>query len=150
MIGQDECTYKQFVLVPKQWTLPDGTTAVNPKDEGMSIMLLFFVSCDFGYRFPLSQSQLDAVNAYRRGKQYVDEDAANEVLKTTNKGPLQNSPFTWKFKYSINSSGFWNYNNMVIDFEDVVDVLSTIYNNTYQFLFSLITQLDTIAAALMD
>ena len=33
MIGQDECAFKQFLLVKKQWYLPDGATSLNPKDE---------------------------------------------------------------------------------------------------------------------
>ena len=44
MIGQDECIFKQFLLVKKQWYLPDGTTSVNPKGEGMGIMLSSFCS----------------------------------------------------------------------------------------------------------
>jgi hypothetical protein len=58
MIGQDECIFKQYFLVSKQWTLPDGTTAVNPKEEGMGIMYSSFCSREFGYGYNLSSSQL--------------------------------------------------------------------------------------------
>ena len=135
MIGQDEYIYKQFLLVRKQWTLPDGTTAINPKDEGMGIMLSSFVSRDFGYGFKLTPSQLKTVNEYRRGKQYIDEEAAREVLKCKYKQTLKNSPFIRKFEYGVNSDRFWNYNHMVVQFEDVVDVLKALNGNTYHFLF---------------
>ena len=82
MIGQDECIFKQYLLIKKQWVLPDGTTAVNPKEEGMRIMLSSFCSCDFGYGFKLSAEQLAIVNQFRNGKEYIDEDAALEVLKS--------------------------------------------------------------------
>ena len=44
MLGQDECIFKQYLQVKKQWYLPDGTTSVNPKGEGMGIMLSSFCS----------------------------------------------------------------------------------------------------------
>ena len=135
MIGQDECIYKQYLLVKKQWILPDGTTAVNPKDEGMGIMLSSFCSRDFGYGFQLSPAQLDIVNDYRRGKSYLDEDAAMEILNKKKKDPLKHSPFVRKFEYGANSEGFWTYQHMVLQFEDVVDVLKALYGDRYTFLF---------------
>ena len=138
MIGQDECIFKQFLIVKKQWTfLPDGTAAANPKDEGMGIMLSSFVSRDFGYGYPLSAQQLATVNEYREGKQYKDKNAALEVMHTINKCPLTSSPFIQKFDYGINSDGFWNYNHMVVQFEDVVDVLKALHGDTFEFLFFL-------------
>ena len=135
MICQDECIYKQFLLVQKQWTLPDSTTAVNPKDEDMGIMLSSFFSRDFGYGFKLSPSQLKTINSYRNGKKYIDEEATMEVLKCKDKKPLKNSPFICKFEYGANSEGFWKYNHMIVQFEDDVDVLKPLYGNTYNFLF---------------
>ena len=54
MIGQDKCIYKKYLLVKKQWTLPDGTCSVNPKDEGIDIMTSAFCSREFGYGFDLN------------------------------------------------------------------------------------------------
>ena len=68
MIGQDECIFKQFLIVGKQWCLPDGSTAVNPKEEGMGIMLSAFVSRDFGYGFDFDPAQLAVINEYRKDK----------------------------------------------------------------------------------
>ena len=135
MIGQDECIFKQFLIVRKQWVLPDGTAALNPKDEGMGIMLSSFCSRDFGYGFKLNPLQLAIVNRYREGKDYLDENASMEVLKTKTKPPLKDSPFVRKFQYGLNYDGYWNYHHMVIQFEDVVDVLKALYGDTYHFLF---------------
>ena len=135
MIGQDESVYKQYLINSKQWNLPDGTTAVNPNYEGHEIMLSSFVSHDFGYGWKLSPEQLLTVNIYRQGKTYTDEIAALEVLKQKEKLPLETSPFIQKFEYGANSEGYWNYNHMVIQFEDVVDVLKVLYANKYEYIF---------------
>ena len=98
MIDQDKCIFKQFLLVKKQWYLPDGTTSVNPKEEGMGIMISSFCSREFGYGFELTQNQLATVNAYRQGKNYLDEDAARTINNNNlTKSPLTTtSLFVWK------------------------------------------------------
>ena len=58
MIGQDEAIFKQFLISAKQWNLPDGTCAPNPKDEGQGVMLSIFVSQDFGYGLTSAQKIL--------------------------------------------------------------------------------------------
>ena len=93
MIGQDKCIFKQFLLVKKQWILPDGTAAINPKDESMDNMISSFCSHDFGYVFKLSTKQLLIVNCYREGKHYIDEEAALEVTKRTENNHLSTHHF---------------------------------------------------------
>lgn len=127
--------FKQFLLVRKQWVLPDGTAAANPKEEGIGIMLSSFCSREFGYGLPLNPSQLAIVNEFRRGKAYIDETSAVEVLNTNQKHPLTNSPFVRTFEYGVNSNGFWTYNHMVVQFEDVCDVLHALYPDKYNFVF---------------
>ena len=78
------------------------------------------------------------MNCYREGKQYIDEEAALEVLKQTEKQPLKHSPFTRKLEYDINSEGYWTYHNMVVQLEDVTDVLKALYGTQFHFIFSLI------------
>ena len=135
MIGQDECVFKQYLIVKKQWILHDGTSAVNPKEEGAGVMLSSFVSQDFGYGYNLTDDELAIVNRYRLGKTYKDEDAAMEVLKSIHKKPLQNSPFVRRFEYRINSQGYWDYNHMILQFEDVVDTLQALYGDAFHFVF---------------
>ena len=75
------------------------------------------------------------MNCYREGKQYIDEEAALEVLKQTEKQPLKHSPFTRKLEYDINSEGYWTYHNMVVQLEDVTDVLKALYGTQFHFIF---------------
>ena len=63
-IGQDESIFRQFTLTTKQWTLPNGACAPNPKEEGQGVMLSSFVSRDFGYGFDLTTAQLTQVNNF--------------------------------------------------------------------------------------
>ncbi|KAI2512808.1 hypothetical protein MHU86_1596 [Fragilaria crotonensis] len=79
---------------------------------------------------------LDEVNEQRFGKKYADEDAAIEILGSPNKKPLTKtkSPFLLFFEYGENREGYWTYNNMVIQFEDAVDVLRVIHP-TFDFIF---------------
>ena len=49
-----------------------------------------------------------------------------------------------------NSDGYWNYSTMVLQFEDVVDVLTCLFGNTYEFFFILITVVAMIKADLTD
>ena len=129
LIGQDESIFKQFIISPKQWSLPDGTTTTNPKDDGHGIMLSSFVSRDFGYGHDLSQQQLDQINSYRNGKKYLDEEAAIHVCGKNKKVKLTTTPFISQLEYDQNNEGYWNYHHMVIQLEDVVDVLKVIYSN---------------------
>ena len=106
MVGQDKCIYKQYLLVKKQWYLPDGATKVTPKDEGHGIMLSSFILQEFGYRFELTPEHLNKVNEYRRMKKYKDEGAAMEVFKMIEKEELTNSPFVREFNYGMNFDGY--------------------------------------------
>ena len=76
MIGQNEAIYKQYLLTSRHWVAPDGTTAARPKDGGYGLMVSSFVSRDFGFGHKLTQAQLQTVNEYRRGKNYLDVEAA--------------------------------------------------------------------------
>ena len=123
MIGQDECIFKQYLFTHSHWALPDGTTPPMPKEEGQGVMLSSFVSREFGYGMELTPAQLEHVNEYRRGQHYLDVEAAMEVYKKTEKPILTSSPFVSYFHYGSNYEGYWNYNTMVLQFEDVVDTL---------------------------
>ena len=116
MIGQDECTYKQYLMTKKQWFLPGGISELNPKTNGDGIMYSAFVSREFGFGHPLSQAQLERINEYRRGTKYLDEDAAQNVSRFHNayKTPLTTSHFIHTFEYGLNQSGYWNFDKMIV------------------------------------
>lgn len=58
-----------------------------------------------------------------------------EVMKKKKKEPLPHSPFVQKYIYGVNSEGFWNNHHTVIQFENITDVLKTLYIDTYQYIF---------------
>jgi hypothetical protein len=81
---------------------------------------------------------LDEVDFQRQGKQYANQKAAIEILGSTNKSPLtcNKSPFLGFFEYGENCKGYWAYNNMVLHFEDAVDVLKVMHPAVdFVFLF---------------
>ena len=135
--GQDECIYKQYQFNNKQWYLPDGTSQLLPKDEGQGIMYSSFVSRDFGYGMEMSQELLDKTNVMRIDKSYSDIEAAMNVFHGEKiKKKLTQSPFVRSFYYGKNNEGYWNYDHMVIQLEDCVDVLNAKYGkDTYNFFF---------------
>ena len=75
----------------KQWALPDGSTSVNPKEDGQGVMLFSFVSRDFGYSHDLTAYQVARVNKFRKNKKYIDEDAAVHVHGKNEKKTYINS-----------------------------------------------------------
>ena len=102
-------------------------------------MVSAFQSRAFGFGMPcLADDELDEVNKYREGKKYADEDAAMAVLGTAEKGDLTSDPLVREFSYGqgAGKQGYWDYNHMVLQMEDVVDVLEVMYpNNDICFLF---------------
>jgi hypothetical protein len=132
--GQDECIFKQYTFTPKAWTAPDGTKPMIPKDDGLGVMISAFVSREFGFGFFISVEDLAKVNKARENKQYSDGEAARKVRGNTRKGALTQSPFVVEFEYGTNNQGYWDYDHMVLQFEDCADVASTLHPE-YEFIF---------------
>ena len=136
VFGQDECVFNQFLLSGKQWVGAEGQRALLPKTEGMSLMLSAFQSRETGFGMKLSALQLDEINEMRRGKNYVDIDAAIAVNGQATKKDLKESPFVVYFELGSNNEGYWTYNHMAIQFEDCVDCLKVAYPHfDFAFLF---------------
>ena len=138
VFGHDECIFKQFLMPGKQWYGPNQETYVVPKDDGMGVMISAFQSQEFGFGLPVTNEQLQEVNAKRAGQKYKDERAAVETRKGTQgfKQPLTESPFVREFEYGANSDGYWTYQHMVLQLEDYVDVLNTLHPQyDFSFLF---------------
>ena len=108
-----------------------------PKDEGLGVMISAFASREFGFGLNLSQEQLQRINQARRGTKYSDEAAAKETRGgNANKQPLTKSPFVVEFEYGANNQGYWRYDHMILQFEDCIDVLKTLWPEfDYVFLF---------------
>ena len=93
-------------------------------------MISAFTSRELGYGpIELTQDQLDLVNKKRRGRTftYSDKDAAVALFGTATKPELTKSPFVFWLDYGANADGYWNYERMVIQLEDCIDVLQVLY-----------------------
>ena len=123
ILGQDECIFKQYIFTSKFWVLPDGTKQLIPKDEGQGIMLSSFTCRELGYGYTPSSTVMDAVNQRRNNKKYSDESSA--VIKNGNskKPKLTTSPFVRKMEYGNTHEGYWTYECMILQLEDVIDIL---------------------------
>jgi hypothetical protein len=135
-IGQDEAIYKQFLFLSKMWTGPKGERALLPKDEGAGVMISSFINREYGLIHKLEQPILDLVNERRYGERYADEEAAMDVYGSSLKPQLSidKSPFLTYFDYGEHKEGYWDYNHMVLQFEDVIDCLKVMHPD-YHFVF---------------
>ena len=127
MFGQDECIFKQFAFTKMTWSLSDGTKPLIPKDEVQGLMLSSFVSREFGYSMNLNADQLGRINAFRVGKAYSDELAAETKNGSKLKKDLTESPFVRMLEYGANVGGYWTYDSMVLQLEDCIDVMKVMY-----------------------
>jgi hypothetical protein len=134
--GHDESINKQFLISFKTWTGPGGQKNIAPKDNGLGMMISAFQSREFGFGVVVSEDHLKEVNEKRRNTKYKDLKAAIESrgCKDGFKKPLTSSPFLRTFEYGADSDGYWNYNHMVMQLEDCVDVLQQVYPQ-YDYLF---------------
>ena len=136
MFGQDECIFKQFSFTKKSWRGSDDKVPLIPKDDGIGIMISAFASREFGYGFDISMEQMTEINNFRNGKEYSDKVAATNKLGSAKKPVLTKSPFVIHFEYGVQAEGYWNYDSMLIQFEDCIDCLKVLYPHyNYMFLF---------------
>ncbi len=91
---------------------------------------------EFGFGLEMSREQLEKVNQFRQGKKYADEEVAKARRGSEYKNALTCSPFIIEFSYGVQEQCYWNYKLMVIQFEDCIDCLTTLYPEfDYLFLF---------------
>jgi hypothetical protein len=118
------------------WVGPSGERPLLPKDEGTGTMISTFICQEHGLLREISVEILAKVNDQRSGQRYTDQDAAIEILGSTDKKPLTagKSPFLTFFEYGENREGYWAYNKMLLQFEDAVDVLKVMHT-AFDFVF---------------
>jgi hypothetical protein len=134
--GHDEAIFKQYLLTKKGWVGPNSEIGLKPTDEGMGLMISAMQCCEFGFGLEMSREQLEKVNQFRQGKKYADEEAAKARQGSEYKTALTCRPFIIEFSYGVQEQGYWNYEHMVIQFEDCMDCLTTLYPEfDYLFLF---------------
>ena len=64
----------------------------------------------------------------------MSEESATKILGTTTKAKLTISPFTKMLDIGANHGGYWDFDHMCLQFEDVVDVLKELFPH-FDFLF---------------
>ena len=127
LIGQDETVFKQYSFSRKCWVGPGGETQLLPKSDGYSRMISGFVSRSFGVDLHLSKEELEKVNKRRAGYEwgeYLSKESALSVNGTTKKKQIKDKLTLIRFfDVGVNLEGFWNYDQMALQVEDVFDVL---------------------------
>ena len=78
-IGQDESVFSQFQFPSMSWVGPNQERALLPKSHGEMLMISAFASRDTGFGMPMTDQELEIVNASRQGTHYIDRTAALEV-----------------------------------------------------------------------
>ena len=140
MVGQDESVFKQYSFGRKCWVVPGGETQLLPKSDGYSQMVSGFVSRDFGVGLHLNEEELQKVNERRVSDEwchYLSADEAMTVYGTTKKKKLTDKLTLIRFfDVGVNLEGFWNYDQMSLQVEDIYDVLATKFP-CYDFLLLL-------------
>jgi hypothetical protein len=76
MFGHDEAIFKEYLLMKKAWYGPVGKSLLVPKDDGHGVMISAFQVRKLGFGMASTKEQLDEVNFLRRGKKYINEEAA--------------------------------------------------------------------------
>ena len=136
ILGQDESIYNQFSFGSKQWVGKNGERAFLPKSDGAGVMISAFQSREFGWGLKLTPEQLREINEKRKTDGvYFDKIASQDVLGTTKKGDLKESPFIRKLWYGANNEGYWTGNHMIVQLEDCIDCLDVMYGDEYDFVF---------------
>ena len=135
IVGQDGSVFAQYLLGSKTWVGPKGQRPLLPKSEGNGYMLSAFISREFGFGRQLSDDELAKINEEQRiGKTYIDTQAALEVLKTTQKPMLTESPFVRYLYIGANNKGYWNSFHMSVQMKDVADCLRVLNPQEYDFV----------------
>ena len=124
----------------KCWMGEHGETKLLPKSDGYSRMVSAFVSREFGAGLKLNEEELQKVNARRASSDwsdYISKKEAIEVYGSTKKKKIDKTlTLIQYFDLGMNEEGYWNYNHVALQVEDIFDVLSIKYPS-YDFLFML-------------
>ena len=67
------------------------------------------------------------MNNTRENKVYTDTGAIIYLFGTSDKKPLTKSPFVRYLNYGSGKDGYWTYRHMVVQIEDCLDILVTLF-----------------------
>jgi len=126
VLGQDESVFKANKFSYRVWQ-ETGNNKLRPKGEGTGVMVSGYVSAFVGWNRELTPAELEGINLTRRGKTYMDEDAAMQVHNQIAKQDLKETPFIRYLKHGANREGWWDYFKQIIQMEDVVDMMKYLF-----------------------
>ena len=131
MIGQDESFFKQYSFLKRCWVGPAWEMKLLPKTDGYIQMVSAFCSRSFGFGIVLSEEELKIVNERRKSDEwgrYTSSKEAIEINGADKKNALTDLLTLVRFfDIGINEEGYWNYNQIALQVEDVFDVLAIKY-----------------------
>ena len=93
---------------------------------GVGVMVSLCISYQFGFGMKLTNKQLTSVNTHRNGQNYVETEAATFLNGSSAKPPLSESPFLRLLEHGQGKDGYWTYNHMVLQLEDVIDCMTVL------------------------
>jgi hypothetical protein len=107
-----------------------------PKSDGETIMISSFQSRSFGVGRNLSEEEIVKINTFREiyRKEYISKEAATTINGNNSKNDIKNNPFTRIFEVGIDKEGYWTFNHMSLQHDDVVDCLQVLFPN-HDFVF---------------
>jgi hypothetical protein len=138
IIGQDESAFSQYSFSSKSWKSPRGHCQLLPKSNGETIMISAFVSRIFGLGITLTEDDISKINRYRHKKpEYVSHESSLYINNTLLKEDItDNSPFLQFFDVGVDKQGYWNYNHMSLQTEDITDCLQALFpDHDFVFIF---------------
>ena len=139
IFGQDEAIFRTTHLNTNTWYI-DGQSSLRSKGMGVGVMVSSFNSYRFGFGMNITNEQLQCVNTYRRAKCYCETNAAIFLNGSPAKPSLTESPFLCMLEHGQGKDGYWTYNHMVFQLEDITDCMTILYpdpNNSTHCQFDL-------------
>ena len=99
----------------------------------------------FGLGIGITQQQLDEINYKRTDetsdwREYIGKTAAMDVYGSIKKKLTSKHALIQYFDLGVQNEGYWDYNHMALQMEDVYDVVSTVYPH-----FDFVAQMDQSA-----
>jgi hypothetical protein len=133
-IGQDEVIFHPSTMNEMVWMV-DGITQLRSKGgTGNGKMVSGTKTRMHGFAGPkLKKPDFDLVNEARQGKYYPGyaAEAARNLLGSSAKKPLTESPFVRMIDYGAQKDGYWNANHMLVQVADCMDFWNAMTQTSY-------------------
>ena len=127
--GQDESIFKSGETAARRWGL-DGRSYAQKKGMGTSRMASVFKDyAQHGVGLQMTEDELEKVNQYRKNKYYQTRELDGTVVPMEG---LTESPGLKIIDHSKAGEGYWNYQKMARQTEDVIVAMDVLQPNLQQ------------------